>query len=135
LKKFVNPRDYSPTIGILEGIFGCSPSLLVERKFSITALKIKNFAQVRDITEIYHMPVVPDRNIMILKDGLEMTTDCRFFWHDPVRTSRTPAGYKCSGVFADVPNRPPIYEYGNNMFERLRPDVPDPPPPYQENDY
>ena len=132
LKKYVDPQGYSTTIGILEHIFGCSPSFLVERKFSITALKMKNFAQVRDITEVYYMPTVPDRNIMILKDGLEMTTDSRFFWHDPAMTSRTPAGYKCSGVFADVANRPRVY--GSNMFERLGSDVPDPPPPYREID-
>ena len=76
------------------------------------------------------MPIIPNRNIIILKDRLEITTDYRFFWYNPVRISRIPVGYKYSRVFADVPNWLPIYEYGNNIFKRLRPDVPNPPPPY-----
>jgi hypothetical protein len=76
------------------------------------------------------MPVIPKRNIIILKNELEIITNYRFFWYKPVRASRTPAGHKFSGVFADVPNRLPIYEYGNNIFEWLGPDIADPPPPY-----
>lgn len=132
LRKYVDPRSYSPVINTLVHIFDCTPMLQLERKFSITAFKIKNMAKIRDITEIFYIQAVPNRNIMILKEGLELTTDCRFFSHEPTLTRRHAAGYKSNGVFSIVENGP--------MGFPCRRDMPvaghalEPPPPYQELD-
>jgi hypothetical protein len=130
LRRYVDPRSYSLGINILAHIFNCTANIQLERKFSITALRIKKLAKIRDITEIFYVPAVPHYNIMILKEGLEITADCRFFFHEPTFTRRNVAGYKMNNVFATVQRRlegsPPL---GNTPVEA---NLSEPPPPYQE---
>jgi hypothetical protein len=130
LRRYVDPRSYSLGINNLAYIFNCTANIQLERKFSITALRIKKLAKIRDITEIFYVPAVPDNNIMILKEGCEITTDCRFFFYEPMFARRKAAGYKINNVFAAVQDRSKGMPcLGNTPIEA---NLSEPPPPYHE---
>ncbi|KAE9373866.1 hypothetical protein N431DRAFT_535429 [Stipitochalara longipes BDJ] len=130
LRRYVDPRAYSRGINILAHIFNCTANIQQERKFSITALRVKKLAKIRDITEIFYVPAVPDNNIIILKEGLEITTDCRFFFHEPIFTRRNAAGYRTNNVFATFEKRSEGLPHLSNTPRGAN--LSEPPPPYQE---
>jgi hypothetical protein len=116
-RKYIDPRSFSPAINTLMHIFHCIPNLQLERKFSITALKIKNLAKIRDIAEIFYIPAIPERNIMILipKEVFELMKDCKFFSHEPTLTRRKAAECKSNGIFPIVEKRPMGFSCRHDM--------------------
>jgi len=115
-------------IGNLCYIFGCTANLLEEEGFFLTKLKFKTLTQIRDMTDVFYIPLIPSKSIMILEHGKELTTDCRFFWHEGFITNRemplhpsTPALKALYGKdegympFASVANRPPVVTETSRM--------------------
>jgi hypothetical protein len=99
-------------------IFGCTPLILDEIVFSIRAFRMKDLAQIRDISEVVNMSTVPDENIMIIENGREIRSNCRFFRHDSYFTIRGQRRYPSADSkeegdssampFATIANRPPV---------------------------
>lgn len=120
IPKYVDMGGYRTTIEPTMYIFACSPQGCNEKKLSIGLsigiFRIKDFTKVKDSDELF-TPFIPNANIMILKDGCEQTTDCRFFKHERVDTDRQILRYPEDSKtydfsqfpFASVANRPPIY--------------------------
>jgi hypothetical protein len=115
------PDEIWREIGNLCYIFGSTANLLQEEGFFLTKLKFKTVSQIRDMTDVFYIPLLPSKNIMILEHGKELTTDCRFFWHEDFITNREIPRYpstlalkalyeKGEGYmpFASVANRPPV---------------------------
>jgi hypothetical protein len=93
-------------------------------------LRIKKLVKIRDITEIFYVPIVLDNNIMILKEGCEITTDYCFFFYEPIFTRRKVVGYKINNVFVAVQDRSKGMPcLGNTPIEA---NLSEPPPPYHE---
>jgi hypothetical protein len=127
MEKYVGSRFYSDEviseIRNLIHIFDCTPTFLKEKRFSITAMWSKTVTRIREPTEIYCIPMVPSKNIMILEHGEEVRANCRFFLHeDPItdrEISRYPSDLSPASKaqyerneecmpFASVANRPPV---------------------------
>jgi hypothetical protein len=93
---------------------GCPARIPEHWKFSITSLAVKSLTRIRDESEIFNMPIIPAKNVMILRDGQEKRTDCRFFRHEPlIMNRRIPRddynSEKGSMPFASLPNKPRVY--------------------------
>ena len=83
--KHLDSRPYKDIIRHLEYMFGCSAKV-PEIWALMGSIKIKCVTRIRDESEIFDMSIIPARNIMIIKNGEEVTKDCRFFAHEPART-------------------------------------------------
>jgi hypothetical protein len=123
---FVKHLDLGASVDELRSlvyIFGCTPSILQEKKFSM--LKTIQMPKVRDTREIFNMRDVPQANIMILFNGKEVRKDCRFFIHEPLILDREIL--RCfPSPFADFIERIPPYKPTTTWYY-------DPPPPYNED--
>jgi hypothetical protein len=120
IRKYINleKKKILDLLDSLENIFKCKACTLKDKKFSITELKMKEVALIRDANKIFYMPAVPEANIKILENGKEKIFDSRFFEHDPLFTTRyyPPALEKeCEErggndivPFTSVPNWPPV---------------------------
>jgi hypothetical protein len=124
--KHVNLGDYSSELRSLVYIFGCTPSILQEKKLSI--LKIRQMPIVRDTREIFHVVDVPQANIMILFNGEEVGKDSRFFMHEPLIMDREIL--RCfPSPFSSFIERIPLYKPTNTFLHHLIV----PPPPYDDS--
>lgn len=117
--KYIDPKPYASVIRRLVYIFGCPPKLSEQWKFLISSFSIKSLTKIRDVSAIFNIQTLPDQNIMILQDGEEVTSDCRFFAHEPYSMDRRIARYRYTSdadetdetdmPFASVPNKPPVH--------------------------
>jgi hypothetical protein len=92
---------YALVVRSLTYIFACTPNILEHRKFSVTAFKFGLFSRVKDPDKIFCIADLLSASIMIIENGHEISTNCRFFSHDPIFTCRE-AGLP----FTTVANRP-----------------------------
>jgi hypothetical protein len=130
--RFLDPDKYAYVLRSLLYLFGCTPMILTQKKFSLTALRIKQMAMVRDPREIFHMPAVPEENLMIILDGYEVRKDCRFFRHEPLIKDREIP--RCvPSTFAEVVTRAPVYQHRPTHMISSRLCLADPPPVYTSN--
>jgi hypothetical protein len=123
IPKYVHSRIYSDATSAVSKFVCCTPYVYEQKKFSITSLKIKRLAKIRDVSEIFPVGTLPDANIMILEGGCEKRVSPRFFRHEPLcrvrRTVRYPSVTSTdmknqdvddSMPFASIANRPPILD-------------------------
>lgn len=114
--KYLDSRPYANIIRRLVYIFGCPARIPEHWKFSITSFAVKSLTRIRDVSKIFNMPIIPDKNVMILQDSEEITTDYRFFAHKPYIMNRRISRYEHTSdiekgdmPFASVLNRPPVF--------------------------
>jgi hypothetical protein len=110
IRKYVDPRAYSGMIRRLawkymkETCTSITPGILVGRKFSVTALCIKNFTRIRKVEEVMNAPVMYEAGIEILRP------DCGFFMpEDPNSFSCFSVNRLCSGCQSKISESPPPY--------------------------
>jgi hypothetical protein len=107
IRRYIDPRFYTATIHSLDHFFKCTSHLLTETKFSLTAWKIMKVTIIRDISELFDIPAVPDQNIKIIENGEELQTNCRFFNHEMPWVVRESDRYPVTS--------PAIHEKDNSM--------------------
>lgn len=88
--RYLDPQHYSGDLRFLAYLFDCPPNIPCEQKFSITALRRKTLTKIRDVSEIFDIESIPERNIKILQYGRPTTLDSRFFKHEPLVIYRKP---------------------------------------------
>ena len=114
--KHLDSRPYKDIVRHLEYMFGCSAKVL-EIWALIRSIKLKCVTRIRDKSEIFDMSIIPARNIMIIKNGEEVTKNCRFFAHEPYDINRERTRYPQSPLseqdawtmpFTSVANKPAL---------------------------
>ncbi|KAE8442174.1 hypothetical protein EG329_003762 [Mollisiaceae sp. DMI_Dod_QoI] len=120
--RYVDSSSYAAVIRSLSYIFNCKASILEENKFSVSTLRLKQMARLRDPAEIFSIPLIADAHIMILEEGQEVRRDCRFFHHEGLMVDRETVRYPSNPLSKDpnqdddgampftfVSCRPPVY--------------------------
>jgi hypothetical protein len=112
--------------------------------FSVTSLRFKSVMRIRDDNEILNTAIMPANNIMIIKNGEEVTENCRFFSYEPYMIKRERARYPQGPLteqdawtmpFASLVNRPPLARPTQSSMDFICPecllDCSEAPPDYQ----
>jgi hypothetical protein len=76
IAKYVDSRIYKDTVKLLSNAFSCTANIHEGRVFSLTTLKIKRLARIRDVSELFYIPAIPEANIIVVKPNH------RFFSHE-----------------------------------------------------
>jgi hypothetical protein len=110
--RYLDPQRYSGDLRFLAYLFDCLPNIPYERKFSITALRRKSLTKIRDVSEIFDIETIPERNIRILQYGRPTTLDSRFFKHEPLVIYRKPFNHpQIMDPFASVVDKLSVFAW------------------------
>jgi hypothetical protein len=82
--RYLDPQRYSSDLRYLTYLFDCLLNIPYEQKFSITTLRRKSLTKIRDVSEIFDIETILERNIRILQYGRPTTLNSRFFKHEPL---------------------------------------------------
>jgi len=122
--RFIDPKKFKDITDALMLYYQCIPIIRTERKFSLTALRVKHFVRIRYIDDIFgcfHSALIKKAH----PDMFASREDVRFFLMKnkpsvlPDRHRLAPTCHRClSGIIED---QPPVYALYDSNAEAKTP--------------
>jgi hypothetical protein len=91
--RYLDPRGYADIVDFLRSYYSCAPKVPQQRKFSVTALRIKSLSRIRDVSEFTKIEAVQASCATIWKRGRSAPVDSWLFKRDLPLIAREPFNY------------------------------------------